>query len=91
MKPFQILFNPERESKCDCCGLSAINVRIFSASVYKTKFCKTCWESFLDECNVPVNEPWVGEVASLWENDVIVMIKFTGNIYGDSQRYKICS
>jgi len=82
----QVLWVPKHEVRCDICSQLSLHVRTFSSQLEKTKFCFSCWKEFLDECNVSINEPWAIRVENLWDLDTVIIIRFLGKNYGNTQR-----
>lgn len=81
-----ILWSPE-EGQCTQCGLDHIYVRRCTAGNAHTKFCKACWDDFIQECNVSCGA-WIGYVSRNWTSEVNLHLEFEGDD-GTAQRARV--
>lgn len=74
-----ILWHPETGT-CHECGRDKGCVRRFTSGGSVRVMCSTCWNLFLDECNV---EPatWTREVIQEWEDDVALHLECAGDTH----------
>ncbi len=69
-----VLWSPEKAA-CSQCGDVHPHVRRFTANGSQTMFCQSCWDGFVDECNVS-SGTWKAEVRKDWQSDVNLRLEF---------------